>query len=238
MRNARAGAAAGAASQKEKTVTANECHCEHDATCALYGGQAMDAIATEWSNGWRGRQLAVGAGSWELATATSHEATKSNCVATDCALVRRKGDRVADWACIDVCWGIGGGWGVTAGGAFACLSSTAAAVTWTVVRAARVVRKRHKTNEWNEATLTTNSHSNNNKDQRTLCMPRAVSVQLQFGGQANYIYFMHFSFLFCIPLSPPLSLSLSLSLFFSLSAVQSAAVAGVGVGGSVGWAAD
>lgn len=33
--------------QKESTVTANECHCEHEATCALYGGQAMDAIATK-----------------------------------------------------------------------------------------------------------------------------------------------------------------------------------------------
>lgn len=89
----------------------------------------------------------------ELATATSHEATKSNCVATDCALVRRNGDRT-------VALMSAGRGGRAAGrrrfGTFACLSSTAAAVTWTVVRAARVVRKtaQNKTNETSETSET------------------------------------------------------------------------------------
>lgn len=48
MRDVRQGKGGGGwGVQKESTVTANECHCEHDATCALYGGQAMDAIATK-----------------------------------------------------------------------------------------------------------------------------------------------------------------------------------------------
>lgn len=47
MRDVRRGRKGWEGVQKESTVTANECHCEHDATCALYGGQAMDAIATK-----------------------------------------------------------------------------------------------------------------------------------------------------------------------------------------------
>lgn len=92
--------------QKESTVTANECHCEHDATCALYGGQAMDAIATKpvpvrgmaGTEQWGEREKGGGgrgASEWCMATATSHEATKSNCVATDCALAGPRGGFMA-----------------------------------------------------------------------------------------------------------------------------------------------
>lgn len=97
MRDVRQGKGGGGwGVQKESTVTANECHCEHDATCALYGGQAMDAIATKpvpelGYGSAEGSRGGGGAGEWGMATATSHEATKSNCVATDCALGGPKG---------------------------------------------------------------------------------------------------------------------------------------------------
>lgn len=97
MRDVRQGKGGGGwGVQKESTVTANECHCEHDATCALYGGQAMDAIATKpvpelGYGSAEGSRGGGGAGEWCMATATSHEATKSNCVATDCALGGPKG---------------------------------------------------------------------------------------------------------------------------------------------------
>lgn len=49
----------------------------------------MDAIATKpvpVRQGGGKERRGGGAGEWCMATATSHEATKSNCVATDCAL--------------------------------------------------------------------------------------------------------------------------------------------------------
>lgn len=80
-------------------------------------------------------------GEWCMATATSHEATKSNCVATDCALGGPRGGSSATRAagCTgqeEECeWE--GGWGVCEGhGVERCLSGKAAAVTWTVERGA------------------------------------------------------------------------------------------------------
>lgn len=73
-----------------------------------------------------------------MATATSHEATKSNCVATDCALggAKQRGQRGRPSACSDQWHGGRVGWRRGQGGAGAACHGTAAAVTWTVVRAA------------------------------------------------------------------------------------------------------
>jgi len=73
---------------KESAATANECHCEHEATCALYGWKMVG-----------GRQGVGGLGSekgaWQWCM--SHEATKSNCVATDCALLQSQRSSRGCW---------------------------------------------------------------------------------------------------------------------------------------------
>lgn len=154
----------------------------------------------------------------------------------------------------------GGGlsWTLLAEGAWRdCLSSTAAAVTWTVVRGARR-GKRHKTNEWNEATLTTNSHSNNNKgwgrgSRRDITIgiggsgavscgqwtraAGSVSVQLQFGRQATVFVFCCF-YCFIFVFSPATLLISSVwGLRLNKNAVAAARCRGRrGVDWSSGWA--